>query len=109
MMINLNEIDQKIQQQAKRINEVEILKEGYFPKDSAGNITQESAGRITQVAFTDTPEDAEQIIFYMKKHIELKEVIQNMIDSLDEGGEMTLTKDSIIVHALREAIKWKEV
>lgn len=96
-MINLNEIDQKIQQQAKRINEVEALKEGYFPK--------ESAGHITQVAFADTPKEADTIIFYMKKYIELKEVIQNMIDRLDEGGEMTLTKYSFIVHCLREAIK----
>lgn len=34
-----------------------------------------------------------------------KEVIQNMIDRLDEGSEMTLTKDSVIVLALKEAIK----
>lgn len=96
-MINLNEIDQKIQQQAKRIKEVEALKEGYFPKDSSGH--------ITQVAFAGTEKDAEQIIFYMKKYEQLKDVIQNMIDRLDEGSEMTLTKDSIIVHALKEAIK----
>lgn len=41
----------------------------------------------------------------LKKYIELKEVIQNMIDRLDEGGEMTLTKDNIIVLALKEAIQ----
>lgn len=61
--------------------------------------------RKAQVAFADTFEDAEQIIFYMKKYEQLEEVIQNMIDRLDEGSEMTLTKDSIIVHALKEAIK----
>lgn len=70
-----------------------------------GNITQESAGHITQVAFADTAKEADTIIFYMKKYIELKEVIQNMIDRIDEGSEMTLTKDSIIVHCLKEAIK----
>ena len=96
-MKNLNELDQKIEQQAKRINEVEALKKGYFPKGSAGH--------ITQVAFADTAKEAEQIIFYMRKYEQLKEVIQNMIDRLDEGSEMTLTKDSIIVHCLREAIK----
>lgn len=41
----------------------------------------------------------------LDKYHNLKEVIQNMIDRLDEGSEMTLTKDSIIVHALKEAIK----
>lgn len=41
----------------------------------------------------------------LDKYHNLKEVIQNMIDRLDEGGEMTLTKDSIIVHCLKEAIK----
>lgn len=41
----------------------------------------------------------------LDKYHNLKEVIQNMIDRLDECSEMTLTKDSIIVHALREAIK----
>ena len=70
-----------------------------------GNITQESAGRITQASFTDTPKEAEIAIYYMKKYHNLKEVIQNMVCRLDEGGEMTLTKDSIIVLALKEAIK----
>ena len=97
--------DRLLEEQLKQNQKIEDLIWGTKPSEQTGNITQDSAGRITQVAFTDTPEDAEQIIFYMKKHIELKEVIQNMIDSLDEGGEMTLTKDSIIVHALREAIK----
>lgn len=41
----------------------------------------------------------------LDKYHNLKEVIENMIDRLDEGGEMTLTKDSIIVHCLKEAIK----
>lgn len=41
----------------------------------------------------------------LDKYHNLKEVIQNMIDRLDEGSEMTLTKDSIIVLALKEAIK----
>lgn len=70
-----------------------------------GNITQESASRITQVAFADTPKEAEIAIYYMKKYGQLKEVIENMVDRLEEGGEMTLTKDSIIVHCLKEAIK----
>jgi len=39
------------------------------------------------------------------KYHNLKEVIQNMIDRLDEGSEMTLTKDSIVVYALKEAIQ----
>lgn len=70
-----------------------------------GNITQESAGNITHVAFADSNKDAEKVIFYMKKYIELKEVIKNMLDRLDEGAELTLTTDSIIVLALKEAIK----
>ena len=41
----------------------------------------------------------------LDKYHKLKEVIQNMVERLDEGGEMTLTKDSIIVLALKEAIK----
>lgn len=41
----------------------------------------------------------------LDKYHKLKEVIQNMVDRLDEGSEMTLTKDSIIVHCLKEAIK----
>lgn len=40
-----------------------------------------------------------------QKYHKLKEVIQNLIDRLDEGAELTPTKDSIIVHCLREAIK----
>lgn len=39
------------------------------------------------------------------KYHNLKEVIQNILDRLDEGAELTLTKDSIIVLALKEAIK----
>ena len=76
-----------------------------------GNITQESAGRITQASFTDTPKDAptksdiQELLSYVSKYEQLKEVIKNMIDRLDEGSEMTLTKDSIIVLALKEAIK----
>lgn len=41
----------------------------------------------------------------LDKYHNLKEVIQNMIDRLDEGGEITLTKDSIIVLALKGAIQ----
>lgn len=41
----------------------------------------------------------------LDKYQNLKEVIQNMVARLDEGSEITLTKDSIIVHALKEAIK----
>ena len=62
-------------------------------------------GFITHVAFADSKKDIEQVIFDMKKYIELKEVIKNMLDRLDEGAELTLTKDSIIVLALKEAIK----
>ena len=52
-----------------------------------------------------TKKDMEELLSYASKYEQLKEVIQNMIDRIDEGGEMTLTKDSIIVHCLREAIK----
>lgn len=69
------------------------------------NCITEPTGHITQVAFADTPQEAEQTIFYMKKYDQLKEVIENMVTRLDEGGEMMLTKDSIIVLALKEAIK----
>lgn len=66
---------------------------------------------ITQASFTDTPKDAptksdiQELLSYVSKYHKLKEVIQNIIDRLDEGSEMTLTKDSIIVHCLKEAIK----
>lgn len=89
--------DMLLEEQLKQNQKIEDLIWGTKPS--------EPTGRITQVAFADTPKDAEQIIFYMRKYTELKEVIQNMIDRLDEGAEMTLAKDSIIVHALREAIK----
>lgn len=52
-----------------------------------------------------TKADIEELLLFMKKYNQLKEVIQNMVDRLDEGGEMTLTKDSIIVFALKGAIK----
>lgn len=97
--------DWLLEEQLKQNKKIEDLIWGTKPSEQTSNITQESAGRIIQVAFAGTEKDAEQIIFYMKKHIELKEVIQNMIDRIDEGSEMTLTKDSIIVHCLREAIK----
>ena len=52
-----------------------------------------------------TKADIEELLSYMTKYNQLKEVIQNMVDRLDEGGEMTLTQDSIIVLALKAAIK----
>jgi hypothetical protein len=52
-----------------------------------------------------TKKDMEELLSYASKYEQLKEVIQNMVARLDEGSEITLTKDSIIVHALREAIK----
>lgn len=39
-----------------------------------------------------------------EKYNELKEVIENMIKHLDEGIQLTLRKDSIIVEALRNSI-----
>ena len=52
-----------------------------------------------------TKKDMEELLSYASKYHNLKEVIQNMIDRLDEGSEITLTKDSIIVYALKEAIQ----
>jgi len=75
------------------------------------NCVTKPTERITQVAFTDTPKDAptkadiDDLLSYVSKYEKLKEVIQNMVDRLDEGAEITLTKDSIIVLALKEAIK----
>ena len=39
-----------------------------------------------------------------EKYNELKEVIENIIEHLDEGRVLTLRKDSIIVEALRNTI-----
>lgn len=58
-----------------------------------------------KVAFVDSKKDIEQVIFDMRKYVRLKEVIENMVARLDEGAELTLTKDSIIVLALKEALK----
>lgn len=52
-----------------------------------------------------TKADIEELLSYVSKYDQLKKVIQNMVDRLDEGGEMTLTKDSIIVLALKAAIQ----
>lgn len=52
-----------------------------------------------------TKADIKELLSYMKKYEQLKEVIQNMVDRLDEHGEILLRKDSIIVLALKEAIK----
>ena len=60
---------------------------------------------VTDVDYSEPQNEDEKVVFYIKKYHNLKEAIQNMIDRLDEGGEMTLTKDSIIVHCLREVIK----
>lgn len=102
-------MDRLIEEQRKKNQKIEDLIWNVNTTEPTnqltGNITQESAGNITQVAFADTPKEAEYAIYYMKKYEQLKEVIQNMVDRLDEGSEMTLTKDSIIVLALKEAIK----
>jgi hypothetical protein len=42
-----------------------------------------------------------------EKYNELKEVIENIIEHLDEGRVLTLRKDSIIVEALRNSINKK--
>jgi hypothetical protein len=44
-----------------------------------------------------------------EKYNELKEVIENIIEHLDEGRVLTLRKDSIIVEALRNSINKKIV
>ena len=52
-----------------------------------------------------TKADVQELLSYMKKYSHIKELIENMVDRLDEGGEMTLTKDGIIVLVLKAAIK----
>lgn len=59
----------------------------------------------TQPKDAPTKSDMKELLSYMKKYHQLKKVIQNMVERLDEGGEMTLTKDSIIVFALKGAIE----
>lgn len=63
--------------------------------------------REEQNQLKDAPTKAhiEELLSYASKYDQLKKVIQNMVDRLDEGGEMTLTKDSIIVLALKGAIQ----
>lgn len=60
---------------------------------------------VTDVDYSEPQINDFLIVDYIKKYHNLKEVIQNMVDRLEEGGEMTLKKDSIIVYCLREAIK----
>ena len=52
-----------------------------------------------------TKADIDELLSYASKYEELKEVIENMVARIDEGGELTLTKDSIIVHYLKESLK----
>lgn len=50
----------------------------------------------------------EQLVKYSHDSVgfgQLKEVIQAMLDQMDQGQTMTLTKDSVYVLALREAFK----
>lgn len=50
----------------------------------------------------------EKLMYYRhdrERFEQLKEVIQSMLDRMDEGQTMTLTKDSVYVLALREALK----
>lgn len=78
------------------------------------SITEETAKRI--VDCVNAMEGIENTLKHRKtwdaiQHLELdkyhnlKEVIENMVSRLDDGAELTLTKDSIIVLALKEAIK----
>jgi len=48
-----------------------------------------------------------EAIEFELKYNELKEVIENIIEHLDEGRVLTLRKDSIIVEALRNTINKK--
>lgn len=100
-------------------DDMHVLIKYYFERDykvekidgNQCNCVTEPTGHITEVAFADTPKDAptrkdiQELLSYVSKYEQLKEVIQNMIDRLDEHGEILLRKDSIIVLALKEAIK----
>jgi type IV secretory pathway VirB4 component len=70
-------------------------------------------GRNIEVIFADSLQQleakmTEQLVNYRHDRVrfeQLKEVIQSMLDRLDEGQTMNLTKDSVYVLALREAFK----
>ena len=99
--------DRLIEEQRKQNKQIldSIYSSKNFGLDLEKWHSSKPKGWITQVAFADSEKDAEKVIFYMKKYIELKEVIENMITRLDEGAELKLTKDNFIVHCLRQAIK----
>lgn len=44
------------------------------------------------------------LVIESKKYQEIKEVLENMIEHLDQGRVLTLRKDSIIIEALRNSI-----
>ena len=125
----INEINRRTDECGKLFNPIDkAIPKGYYEmlvRDVIENLIKQNQslnrnecicdaikdGRITQVDFVDTPKyaptksDIQELLSYVSKYEQLKEVIQNMVDRLDEGSEITLTKDSIIIHALKEAIK----
>lgn len=125
----INEINRRTEECGKLFNPIDkAIPKGYYEmlvRDVIENLIKQNQslnrnecicdaikdGRITQVDFVDTPKDAptkadiEELLSCASKYENLKEVIQNMVDRLYKGGEMTLTKDSIIVLALKEAIQ----
>ena len=75
---------------------------------SRGNTTQcLNAQRIVECVNALEGIEGEQmlnLVIESKKYQEIKEVLENMIERLDQGRILTLRKDSVIIEALRNSI-----
>lgn len=71
------------------------------------SISQANAKRIVECVNALEGIESEQmlnLVIESKKYQEIKEVLENMIEHLDQGRILTLRKDSIIIEALRNSI-----
>ena len=71
------------------------------------SISQANAKRIVECVNALEGIEGEQmlnLVIESKKYQEIKEVLENMIEHLDQGRILTLRKDSIIIEALRNSI-----
>jgi hypothetical protein len=73
-----------------------------FPKEM-GDMYERNQLLLEDIALRAKEMEKEQ----NEKYNELKEVIENIIEHLDEGRVLTLRKDSIIVETLRNSINKK--
>lgn len=71
------------------------------------SISQANAKRIVECVNALEGIEGKQmlnLVIESKKYQEIKEVLENMIEHLDQGRILTLRKDSVIIEALRNSI-----